>query len=196
MDANRKLVLAVALGVLWVGLAVWQWSVIPEPVHVPLANVSGPAVVSMAAGKPSESGLRVNLELLDAAKAGREAAFTAPRNIFAVPHLEGRFQGATDAGPLQAMDPNAELALQQQAAQAELSQYRYLGFLRMADSRNRHAQMAVLSKNEAVVVVKVGDRFDERLILKTLTPDSVTIRDTGARIDHTVPLSEESVVVP
>jgi len=196
MDANRKLGLAVALGALWVGLAVWQWNAMPAPVHVPLANVSGHAGASRTAATPNGGGLRVNLELLDAAKAHREAGFAAPRNIFASPHLDGKLQGAPNAGPSQVPDPNSELALQQQAAEAELSRYRYLGFLRVADTRKRNAQMAVLSKNEEVVVVKVGDRFDQGLVLKTLTPDSVTIRDASARIDHTVPLSEESVVEP
>jgi hypothetical protein len=55
--------------------------------------------------------------------------------------------------------------------------------------------VAVLSKNnEDVVVVKVGDRVEEHLVLKAITPESVTIRDTGANIDQTVPLSEEPPV--
>ncbi|MBH0191905.1 MAG: hypothetical protein HP492_09150 [Nitrospira sp.] len=49
----------------------------------------------------------------------------------------------------------------------------------------------MLSKNEEVMVGKVGDRVEEHLVLKAITPESVTIRHTGARIDQTVLLSEE-----
>jgi hypothetical protein len=49
----------------------------------------------------------------------------------------------------------------------------------------------VLSKNEEVLAVKVGERIEDHLVLKAITPESVTIRDTGAQVEHTVPLSEE-----
>jgi hypothetical protein len=84
--------------------------------------------------------------------------------------------------------------LAQQMAVTELSQYRYLGFLRMGESRKK--DIAVLSKNEDVIVVKVGDHVDDHLILKTITPESVIIRDTGARIEQTVLLSEEPPLQP
>jgi hypothetical protein len=195
MDANKKLILAVLLGGLWTALAVWQWRGMQEPVHVPLTNVSGqPASGSM--GRLNAGGLRVNLGLLDAAKIQREATLTVRRNIFASPERDGAQQGGGQPGSPQVLDPNSVEALQQQAAAVELSQYRYLGFLRMADSRKRNAHMAILSKNEEVVVVKAGDRFDQRLLLKTITPESVVIRDTGARIEQTVPMSEEPTVEP
>jgi hypothetical protein len=195
MDVKRKPIVAAVLGMLWVSLAIWQWGGMEEPVRVPLTNVSG-RLSSSTAGRPTTAGLRVNLELLDAAKAQREKAFTVQRNIFASPASGGAPQSGGDPGSLQALDPNSERALQQQAAMAELSQYRYLGFLRMADGRKRHAHMAVLSKNEEVVVAKVGDRIDQGLVLKTITPEKVVIRDTGTRIEQTVPLSEEPPVQP
>jgi hypothetical protein len=147
-------------------------------------------------GRLNAGGLRVNLGLLDAAKIQREATLTVRRNIFASPERDGAQQGGGQPGSPQVLDPNSVEALQQQAAAVELSQYRYLGFLRMADSRKRNAHMAILSKNEEVVVVKAGDRFDQRLLLKTITPESVVIRDTGARIEQTVPMSEEPTVEP
>lgn len=185
MDRSRKLVLAVLLGALWAALAVWQWGAWQEPMRVPLAHVSGPPASASQRGT-TPVGLRVRLELLDTAKSQRETAFSAPRNIFAVLRPEGAGAAAREI-----LDPTSDQALLQQAAAAELSQYRYLGFLRMADQKQRQADMAVLSKNEEVVVVKVGDRFDHRLVLKAMTREEVTIRDIGARIEQTVPLSNE-----
>jgi hypothetical protein len=195
MDAKRKLLAAVLLGLVWVAVAYWQWGAIQEPVHVPLVNVSGRPAASPIES-PKAGGLRVQLELLDAAKTQREAAFMVLRNIFSASRGEGSLPGGSEAGSMQALDPNSEQALRQQAAAADLSQYRYLGFLRMADSRQRHAHMAVLSKNEEVVVVRAGDRFDQYLLLKTISPESVVIRHTGARIEQTIPLSEEPVLQP
>jgi len=89
------------------------------------------------------------------------------------------------------LGPVSDQALLQQAAVVELAQYRYLGFLRVGESRKKNKDIAVLSKNEDVVVVKVGDHVEEHLVLTAITPESVTIRDIGTRIDQTVPLSEE-----
>jgi hypothetical protein len=94
------------------------------------------------------------------------------------------------------MEPVSEEIVAQQAAAVELAQYKYLGFLRMSEGRNRNKDVAVLSKNEEVVVVKVGDRVEDHLVLKAITPESVTIRDTGARIEQTLPLSEEPAPQP
>ncbi len=86
---------------------------------------------------------------------------------------------------------SAEDAALQQVLSAELAQYKYLGFLRLGEGRTRSKEIAVLSKNEEVMVGKVGDRVEDHLVLKAITPESVTIRDTGANIDQTLPLSEE-----
>ncbi|HSA62223.1 MAG TPA: hypothetical protein VLE03_08280 [Nitrospiraceae bacterium] len=191
MDAKKKALLATVLGLLWVGLAVWEWGALKEPVRVPLTNVTGPASPGQVT-KAKSSGLRVNLELLASARTQREETFTAPRNIFAVPSPDGTLPVGNE--PVQASEqgPAPEQALLQQAAATELAQYRYLGFLRLGESRKQNKDIAVLSKNEEVVVVKVGDHVEEHLVLKAITPESVTIRDTGARIDQVVPLSEES----
>ncbi|MBI3357543.1 MAG: hypothetical protein HY038_12390, partial [Nitrospirae bacterium] len=136
-------------------------------------------------------GLRVNLELLASARTQREATFTAPRNIFAVPRPDGTLPVDNEAAQVNQQNPVSEQASLQQAAAAELSQYRYLGFLRMGETRKKNRDIAVLSKNDDVLVVKVGDHVEDHLVLKAITEESVTIRDTGARIDQTVPLSEE-----
>ena len=191
MDAKKKTLLAFGLGSLWVGLAVWQWGVVKEPVRVPLTNTTGAASASQL-HQAKASALRVNLELLASARTQREATFTAPRNIFAVPSPDGTLPIGNEAAQESAPNPASEQALLQQTAVAELAQYRYLGFLRLGESRKKNKDIAVLSKNEDVIVVKVGDHVEEHVVLKVITPESVTIRDTGARVEHTVLLSEES----
>ena len=91
MDARRKVLVAGGLVALWGGLAYWQWLAMPDPVHLPLANVSGKAMPSARPISPSSpsGGLRVHLEQLASARTQREATFTAPRNIFAVPGSDG-----------------------------------------------------------------------------------------------------------
>lgn len=191
MDAKRKLMLAVVLFLVWAGLAVWQWGVWEEPVRVPLTNVTG----STSSTRPTMakgSGLHVNLERLALADTERATTFTAARNIFALPSPDGKFSvGQETDEPVVGQDAAAELSGPEQVMSAELAQYKYLGFLRLGEGRKRSKEIAVLSKNEEVVVGKVGDRVEDHLVLKAITPESVTIRHTGARIDQTVPLSEE-----
>ncbi len=191
MDARRKIGLAAVLFLAWVGLAVWQWGAWKEPVRVPLVNVAGPGSAARPP-KTDGSGLRVHLELLESARIERETTFTAPRNIFALPSSDGTFPAANEAGSHVAQqDASPEHVALEQALSAELAQYKYLGFVRLDAGQRKNKDIAVLSKNEEVVVGKVGDRVEEHLVLKAITPESVTIRDTGASIDQHVPLSEE-----
>jgi hypothetical protein len=192
MDAKKKTFLALILGVFWIGLAIWQWGTMKEPVRVPLTNVTGPPTSGQTA-KAKSGGLRVNLELLASARTQREETFSAPRNIFAVPSPDGTLSVGRDTPQVSEQSPAPEQALLEQVAMVEMAQYRYLGFLRLGEGRT-NKDMAVLSKNEEVVVAKVGDHVEKHLVLKAITPESVTIRDTGTRIDQTVPLSEEPPV--
>lgn len=193
MDAKRKALIATGLVVLWGGLAYWQWLAMPDPVHLPLANVSGKAVSSARTSSPSApaGGLRVHLEQLASARTQREATFTTPRNIFAVPGSDGTLSviGAGTGG--QVPEQATEQALQQQEASLELAQYRYLGFVRMGDTAASRS-MAVLTKNDEVVVGRAGQHLERHLVVKSVSPESVTLRDLQAKIDHTVPLTEEA----
>jgi len=192
VEGKNKLLLTGFLAFVWAGLAVWQWVTWKESVHVPLTNVTGPASSGRQKGEKS-SDLRVKLELLASARSEREGTFTAPRNIFSLSGpdriLPTANETATDLEP--PIPP--EEALLQQAVAMEVGQYRYLGFLRTGVGGRKKKDLAVLSKNEEVVVAKVGDRVENHLVLKKITPDSVTIRDTGTNIDQTVQLSEEEV---
>jgi len=195
MDAKRKAVLAAVLAFTWGGLLVWQWGIFEEPMHVPLTNVTGPASPGHQP-RTGTGGLRVNLALLASAHTEREGTFTTPRNIFSLSGPDRMLPGGSESSPQETAGQAPEQALLQQTAEMEVSQYRYLGFLRMGEYRKNNKDMAVLSKNEEVMVVKVGDHVEDHLVLKAITPESVTIRDTGSRIDQTVPLSEEPTVQP
>lgn len=191
MDANRKALIAIALVALWGGVAYWQWGALPDPVRIPLANTSGPAS-SLARPISRTGGLRVHLELLASARTQREATFTAPRNIFAAPGSDGTLAAAGDGSDGGQPNQGSEQALLQQAASLELEQYRYLGFVRMGESAKSTGNTAVLSKNEEVVIGRVGQHLERDLVVKAITPESVTLRDTRARVDHTVPLTEDA----
>ncbi|MBH0201008.1 MAG: hypothetical protein HP496_01580 [Nitrospira sp.] len=190
MDAKKKTILAASLLVLWAGLAVWQWRLVQEPARVPLTNVAGhPSVGQYAA--TGRTGLRVNLEWLASKGLQSQTAFTVHRNIFAVPGSDGTFLAGNDPSMSQPGSASAEASPQQEDA-PELEQYRYLGFLRVGEGRRNNEDIAVLKKDDEVLVLKVGDRVDDHQILKTINSESVTIRDTGTHIDQTVSLSKES----
>ena len=193
MDVKRKALIATGLVAFWGGLAYWQWLGMPDPVHLPLANVSGKAVSPARTVSPSSpsGGLRVHLEQLASARTQREATFTTPRNIFAVPGSDGTLSVMRDVAGGQVSDQATEQALQQQVASLELAQYRYLGFVRMGDSAASR-NMAVLTKNDEVVVGRAGQHLEQHLVVKSVSPESVTLRDLQAHIDHTVPLTEEA----
>lgn len=192
MDAQRKTLMAIGLMALWGGVAYWQWGMLPESVHVPLVNISG-AVLPVSRSAPQSVGLRVHLEQLASAPTQREGTFTAPRNIFALPGPDGTVSVTSEAAG-GAPDQVSEQALLQQAAALELAQYRYLGFVRMGESVKSAGNTAVLSKNEDVLIGRAGQHIDRHLVVKTVTPESVTLRDIQAHIDHTVPLTEDAVV--
>jgi hypothetical protein len=193
MDVKKKTILAASLIFLWAGLAVWQWRLLQEPVRVPLMNVTGHPSVGrqMETGR---AGLHVNLDLLASTGLQRQATFTVSRNIFAVPSPDGTFPAGN--APASQNQPSASETLAQQEDASELEQYQYLGFLRVGENRRKNKDIAVLRKDNVVLVVKVGDRVDDHLILKAIDSESVTIRNTGTHVDQTVLLSEDSSEEP
>ncbi len=194
MDAKKKTILAASLIFLWTGLAVWQWRLLQEPVRVPLTNVTGHTSVERHAAA-EKTGLHVNLDLLASTGLQRQTTFTVSRNIFAVPRPDGAFAAGNASASVNQPSASAETLMQQKNA-LELEQYRYLGFLRVGKRYRNNKDIAVLRKDDEVLVLKVGDRVDDRLILKAINSESVTIRDTGTHMDQTVPLSEESPEEP
>lgn len=193
MTGDRKKILALfGLGLIWSGLFARQWMTVSEPTRVPLTNVTGVTSVTRSL-RASGGGLQVQLDLLAAARTRREMTFTAPRNIFAPPHIESQPIGSTSQ---EAPDLSADEAARQQAVLAALAQFRYLGFVRMEKDRRPNAAMAVLTRNDEVHVVRAGQTVVDQVIVKAITPDSVTLQDRTSHLEQTVLLSEETVAQP
>ena len=193
MTTNQKKISAlVALGLLWGGILAWEWLTFEVPVRVPLTNVSGPASTPRAM-RGTVEGLHVQLDLLAAARTQREMTFTPPRNIFAPPR-------ADDTGVARANQsesgPGLEQAQHQQAALDGLAQFHYLGFVRMEEGWRKKGELAVLTKNDDVHVVRTGETLEDHVVVKAITQESVTLQDRQARVEHTVLLSEEAPVQP
>ncbi len=190
VTAKQKASAAAVLLIAWIGLAVWQWGTWEEPRRVPLTNVTGPAAGTRVATHTGNT-VHVNLERLTAARDQQQMSFATLRNIFALPSQDGTLPNPTDTMAATQQDQATDQALLQQAVSTELAQYKYLGFLRLGEHPTQRKSIAVLSKNEEVVIGKVGDRVEAHVVLTAVTPESVTIRDTGTGVDQTLPLSEE-----
>jgi hypothetical protein len=193
MTTNQKKITAlVALGLLWGGIIAWEWLAVEEPVRVPLTNVSGPASTPRAT-RGIVDGLYVQLDLLAAARTQREMAFTLPRNIFALPRRDD--SGAARANQPE-LDPGSEQALHQQEVLAGLAQFHYLGFVRMEEGWRKKGELAVLTKNDDLHVVRAGETVEDHVVVKAITQESVTLQDRRSRVEHTVLLSEEAPLQP
>jgi len=193
MTTNQyKIAVLLALGLLWGGILAWEWLTVEEPVRVPLANVSGPVSTSRAT-RGTVDGLHVQLDLLAAARTQREMTFTPPRNIFAPPRPDD--SGATRANQSE-FDPGSEQALRQQEVLAGLAQFHYLGFVRMEGGWRKKGELAVLTKNDDLHVVRTGETVEDHVVVKAITQESVTLQDRQSRLEHTVLLSEEAPLQP
>ena len=189
---RKKILVLIVLALLWGGLVVRQWLTAAEPTRVPLTNVTGHTTATRSLRDPA-GGLQVHLDLLAAARTQREMAFTAPRNIFALPRIDGQpISSAIQEVP----EVTSDEAARQQTVLSVLSQFRYLGFIRMEQDQRPNAAMAVLIKDDDVHVVRAGQTVVDQVIVKTITPDSVTLQDRASRLEQMVPLSEETVGQP
>ncbi len=190
MDTTKKVMLAGSLILVWAALAVSQWNLLEAPVRVPLTNVTGPAT----GGRQLDGrglGLHVNLSLLKSTSMERDTAYMMARNIFSMTSVEGASPVNTDTVMPNQEETHATETLMDQGGVVESGPIRYLGFLRMGEGPWSSKSVAVLRKDDDVLVVKVGDRIGDRLVLKKITPESVTVRDAGTRIEQTVALSDE-----
>ena len=189
---QKKIAALAALGLLWGGIVASEWPIMEEPVRVPLTNVSGSG--STTRGTHGAVGeLHVQLDLLAAARTQREMTFTPPRNIFAPPRPDD--PGVTRANRPE-LEPGSGQALLQEAVIAGLSQFHYLGFVRMEDGWRKKGEMAVLTKNDDLHIVRTGEIVEDQVMVKTITEESVTLRDRRSRVEYTVLLSEEAPVQP
>lgn len=176
--------------VVWAAVAVSQGDLLEAPVRVPLTNITGPAIGSRQS-EGRGGGLRVNLSLLKATTMQRDATYTIPRNIFTMTSAEEALPAdSTVAIANQAEAPSSE-TLTEPGGGVESGQVRYLGFMRIGGGPQNRKPVAVLRKDDDVLVLKAGDRIDDRLVLKKVTPDSVTVRDPRTQAEQTVVLSDE-----
>ena len=81
--------------------------------------------------------------------------------------------------------------IRQQAVTAELAQFRYLGFVRTGEEWQKKQDIAVLTKNDDLHVVKKGETIENHVVVKMITQESVTLHDRDSRVEYTVLLSEE-----
>jgi len=189
---QQKTTALVTLGLLWGGILAWEWLTVKEPVRMPLTNVSGPASMPRPT-RGRVDGLHVQLDFLAAARTQREMTFTLPRNIFAPPRNDD--SGAASANQSE-FDAGSEQALRQQAALAELALFHYLGFVRLDEGLRKKGEMAVLTKDDDLHVVRTGETVEDHIVVKAITQESVTLEDRQSRAEHTILLSEEAPLQP
>jgi len=192
---SQWLILVLLLGI-WAGVAFWIMAAAPEPQRVPLAYVTGKADRAKVSRPQAGAGLKVNLDLLAAARRRTEEAFVAPKNIFApLPtertasaHAKRRTPVTTTApvvtAPAVPPPPSPE-ELAAQAARQELAQFRYLGYL----SRGGR-QQAFLSKGKDLYIVRSDETIEQRVLVKAVTPTGVTLQEPRSQVERTVPLVE------
>ena len=192
MTNQKKVVALAALGLLWGGIIAWEWLAVEEPLRVPLTNVSGPASTLRARHGTGE-GLHVQLDLLAAARSQREMIFTLPRNIFATLRSNDSVVARANQSGL---DPGSEQGLRQQKVLAGLAEFHYLGFVRMEEGWRKKGELALLTKNDDLHVVRAGETVEDHVVVKAITRESVTLQDRQSRVEHMVLLSEEAPLQP
>jgi len=192
---SQWLTLCILLGI-WAGVTIWIMAATPEPQRVPLKYVTGLASRTDAGRFQAGTGLKVNLDLLAAARRRADKAFIAPKNIFAPlstekmapTHAKRRApaspQAPAVAAPAVPPPPSPE-ELAAQAARQELAQFRYLGYL----SRDGREE-AFLSKGKELYIVRNDEMIEQRVLVKTVTATGVTLQEPRSRVERTVPLVE------
>ncbi len=78
--------------------------------------------------------------------------------------------------------------INRQAAWAELSAFRYLGYVHLRHARKA---MALLAKNDVLHAVTDGETIDGRVLVKHLTPTEVTLQATNAEVEQSFSLVEQ-----
>lgn len=195
MSARAKWVAVLLLGGLWAGLVLWDLVAAPEPQRAPLTYVTGQKSSREAGRSKTETGLKIRMDLLEAGRRQAEGAFAAPKNIFAPLLLEEQrtkvaAARAVKPPPVVVVPPPPagptpeELALQ--AAQAELAQFRYLGYL----SRQGRDEV-FLSKGKELHIVRAGDTIEPRVLVKAVTPKDVILQETRSQVEKTILLAGE-----
>jgi len=194
-ESNRKqILLLVILGAVWVVLLGWQVFRSEEPDHVPLKNTAG-IVTPAHRAKKAFGEFHVHLELLAATSGQRETTFTTPRNIFA--SLTSSNSSAGEGSNSDQESPDLRLPTpaeeKQLAAAAELNQFRYLGFLRVGSHAGKGKNVAVLMKNDDLLLVHAGETIERQVVVRSINPEGVTLQHVRSKLVQVVPTAEEPV---
>ena len=179
---------------MWVVLLGWQLFRSEEPTGVPLKNTTGIATPAQRSKKAS-SEFHVHLELLAATSGQRETTFTTPRNIFAslTPPGSSAGEGSNpdqESPDLRLPTPAEEKKL---AAAAELNQFRYLGFLRVGSHAGQGKNMAVLMKNDDLLLVRAGETIERQVVVRSIDLEGITLQHLRSKLVQVVPAAEEPV---
>jgi hypothetical protein len=75
---------------------------------------------------------------------------------------------------------------------AELTQFRYLGFLKVGDNRQGQNATAVLVKNEEMHLVQSGETIAKEVLVKAISPSEITLQDVATKITQVIPVTEEA----
>ncbi len=192
MTQQQQIAFLGVLLVVWGGVASWEFLFAPEPARVNMRNVSGVASGQGSTGGRSTSGLRVHLDLLTSNRAERAATFASVKNIFTLRRAVSSMSSpeSEESGLLEDGEEVPTLSdeeINRQAAWAELSAFRYLGYVHLS-----HAQkaMALLAKNDVLHAVTDGETIDGRVLVKHLTPTEVTLQATNAEVEQSFSLVE------
>jgi len=185
---HKKTGLLAVLLAVWAGTGIWLWLTKEEARRVPLTNVSG-----QQPAQPGWNGhggdLHIQLDLLTSSRNQQDLSSVMPRNIFSLPETAEAAGPSPDAAP--------DLPQQQQMVLEELAQFHYLGFVRKeGGDRGATHDLAVLTKNDEVHVAGRGEILERHVVVKTITPDSVTLLDRASHLEYTVPLTEEAASEP
>ena len=203
MSPRTQWMVLLLLSGLWAGLVLWQVADTAEPACVSLKFVTGQTASREAGRGTLEAGVKIRLDLLKAEQSQAGRAFVAPKNIFAPLLVEApRVKGPSTrevstpapptpppapqiAAPLPPPAPTPE-ELAAQAAQSELAQYRYLGYL-SRQGRNE----AFLSKGKELHIVRAGETIEQRILVRAITPTGVSLQETRSQVEKTVLLAGE-----
>jgi hypothetical protein len=202
MNPRTQWTVLILLCGLWVGAVFWGVGSEPEPNAVPLKFVTGQAASREHGRGQAQAGLKIHMDLLEAGRKQAEGGFVAPKNIFSsllvqepqpsqsarpfkLPPVALRETLAKTSAPsLPPMPTPEELAAQ--AAQQEMGQFRYLGYL-SRDGRHE----AFLSRGKDLHIVRAGETLAQRILVKAVTPTNVVLQEPRSLAEKTVSLAGE-----
>ena len=200
MNTRTQWAVLILLGGFWGGAILWGLASGPEQQTVPLKFVTGLTASREHGRGQMQAQLKIHVDVLEAGRKEAEGAFVAPKNIFAslrapespqsmsarmfkLPPVPLRETLAKTTTPVAPPVPTPE-ELAAQAAQQEMAQFRYLGYL----SRNGRNE-AFLSKGKELHIVQAGETLAQRILVKAITPTNVVLQESHSLAEKTVVLA-------